>query len=199
MALPAIADVRRACAAGAGSPWRRGRRSRRSSRLVPAVNDVVVLERKASIGACRRGAIGRRASGGGSTPRCCCRTRSMRRCMAWRAGIPERWGYRTRLSQSRLLTRAIAPPLAACIRRSTTSSSCTRSGFANGPLEPRLDGASRRARRARPRCCSSAQAGTATPLVALAPGAAYGGAKRWPPRRSPSWSTALAADGVQPC
>ena len=27
-------------------------------------------------------------------PRCCCRTRLQSALTAWRAGIPERWGYR---------------------------------------------------------------------------------------------------------
>src|SRR5205814_9687585 len=37
-----------------------------------------------------------------------------------------------------------------------------------------------------------------SPLVALAPGAAYGGAKRWPSKRFAGLARALAGDGVQP-
>ncbi len=36
----------------------------------------------------------------------------------------------------------------------------------------------------------------AAPLVALAPGAAYGGAKRWPPAYFAELATSLAVDGV---
>ena len=35
------------------------------------------------------------------------------------------------------------------------------------------------------------------PLVALAPGAAYGGAKRWPPASFAELARALAEDGIQ--
>ena len=70
-------------------------------------------------------------------------------------------------------------------------------GFPNGPLEPAIAipdtigglGADRLTR---------AGWNGRTPLAALAPGAAYGGAKRWPPASFAELLDALAADGVQP-
>ena len=97
MALPAIADVGRRCPlARSTSP--RGRRSRRSSSLLPAGSTSCMLTRTRP-----------RVRGPRYPRRCCCRTRFSRRSPAWRAGIAERWGYRTDW-RAALLTRAIAAP-----------------------------------------------------------------------------------------
>jgi heptosyltransferase-2 len=96
------------------------------------------------------------------------------------AGVPERWGYR-RDGRGLLLTRAIRP------RRPIHQVDAYRHlvtavGMSNGPREPRLD--------LEPSIVDDARIvlrasgwDPATPMVGVAPGAASGGAKRWPPAR----------------
>jgi heptosyltransferase-2 len=98
--------------------------------------------------------------------------------IAWRAGIPERWGY-ARDARSALLTRAIPPPARGEIpehqayyylellrRLDILSSLPSVEGFC-------LPGMERKPSRAE----------TARPVVGLNPGAAFGTAKRWMPSR----------------
>jgi heptosyltransferase-2 len=96
---------------------------------------------------------------------------------AWRADIPERWGYRTDW-RGPLLTRAIERPgrghQAAYYQHLTTAL-----GFEPGPLEPRID-VPDHVRRSGADLLIAAGWDGHTPLMALAPGSAYGGAKRWP-------------------
>ena len=91
-------------------------------------------------------------------------------------------GLRDATARAPLLTRAgRRPARQPCIRARTTSTSTRELGIASGPLEPRADVPRRRSSTPRARCWPRA-AGTATrPLVVLAPGAAYGTAKRWLP------------------
>ena len=98
--------------------------------------------------------------------------------MASRAGIRERWGYRTQW-RGRLLTRATRVQGRASTRWSTTSGSCARSDSRTVPAAPRLD-VPADTRTAGAGALERAGWDGATPLVAIAPGAAYGGAKRWP-------------------
>lgn len=115
---------------------------------------------------------------------------------AWsvaRAGIRERWGYAGDWRRP-LLTRAARRPRAvhqaAYYQHLTTGL-----GFAAGPLEPRL-GVSETQRDAARRLLREAGWDGRTPLVALAPGAAYGGAKRWPAASFAAVGSALARDGL---
>jgi heptosyltransferase-2 len=114
--------------------------------------------------------------------------------IAWRAGIGERWGYANEL-RSMLLTRAVAPPTRVhqgeFYQRLTTAL-----GFDPGPLRPAMTMPAplRSAGAAR---LSAAGWNGAMPLVALAPGAAFGGAKRWPAARFAGTIDALADDGIQ--
>jgi heptosyltransferase-2 len=68
-------------------------------------------------------------------------------------------------------------------------------GFPNGPTVPRLE-ISADLRDAGARALCEAGWDGRSPLVALAPGAAYGGAKRWPAASFAELAQALAADGV---
>jgi heptosyltransferase-2 len=114
---------------------------------------------------------------------------------AWRAGIPERWGFGSDW-RGPLLTRAVMPPLD-FMHQAAYYQHLTRAlGFASGPPEPRLE-ASAEDRRAGSELLVAAGWDRRTPLVALAPGAAYGGAKRWPSESFTALAAALARDGVR--
>src|SRR5262245_34436564 len=108
-----------------------------------------------------------------------------------RAAIPERWGYRTQW-RAALLTRAIMPPRG--LHQAEYYQQLVHAlGAPNGSIEPRLvvgDDVREKGRR----LLSEVGWNGVTPLVALAPGAAYGGAKRWPPESFAELARALASD-----
>ncbi len=114
--------------------------------------------------------------------------------VAYRAGVPERWGYRNEL-RSMLLTRAVHAPTrvhqAEYYQRLTASL-----GFPPGPLEPRLSVPADLRAIGEDRLTDGGWDGT-TPLAAIAPGAAFGSAKRWPASRYAAAVDALARDGVR--
>jgi heptosyltransferase-2 len=115
--------------------------------------------------------------------------------IAFRAGIPERWGYRTGW-RSTLLTRAIARAPAGVHQVDYYQQLVHALGFSNGPAEPRLKVTDVTRERG-----ASALGGLGwdgiTPLLAIAPGAAYGGAKRWPLEYYAELVRSFAADGVR--
>jgi heptosyltransferase-2 len=194
MALPAIADVRRvtpgASIAIAARPI-----IAPLFGLVPTIDEVIVLPHVASL----RDPRSWRALGAGLADRqfdtALLLPNSMHAAIvAARARIPERWGYRAGW-RSGLLTRAV--------RRTSGLHQVEyyqqlvhALGFPNGPLEPGVI-VPPAAREAARRVLEQAGWDGRTPLVAFAPGAAYGGAKRWPPASFAELATALAADGVR--
>src|SRR3989442_7493595 len=114
--------------------------------------------------------------------------------LARRAGIPERWGYRTQW-RAPLLTRAIEPTKG--LHQVEYYQYLVHAlGVPNGPIEPRL-GVPQAVRDVGARLLAEVGCDRAAPLVALAPGAAYGGAKRWPPESFAELAHALASDGVE--
>ncbi len=195
MALPAIDDVRR------GAPQAHITVAARPPvaplfRLAPPVNDVVVLERKASIGRVSSWRdLGVELSGGGFDTALLLPNSMHAALLASRAGIPERWGYRTSF-RSRLLTRAIHPP-SGLHQVEYYQQLVHGLGFSNGPIEPRLPVPSDVRDAAAATLTSAGWDGRAK-LAAIAPGAAYGGAKRWSPDSFAELVDALVADGVQP-
>lgn len=114
---------------------------------------------------------------------------------AVRAGIPERWGYRTD-GRRWLLTRSVPPPPADMHQVDCYQQLVRALGFPSGPREPRLDVAPT-LRAAGGRVLADAGWDGAAPFVALAPGAAFGGAKRWPPDYFAALARGLASDGVR--
>ena len=193
MALPAIADVRRA-AAGARIAVAARPSVAPLFALVPEIDETIVLERRASIGdvGSWRG-IGAELAGRRFEAALLLPNSIHSALIAKRARIPERWGYRAPL-RAGLLTRAIArrPAVHQVDHYQQLVSAL---GFANGSREPRIR-VSESTRAAGKRVLGDAGWDGSRPLVALAPGAAYGGAKRWPPESFAELAASLAADGV---
>jgi heptosyltransferase-2 len=194
MALPAIADVRRAApdaqiavaARPAIAPL---------FRLVPDVNDTIVLSKPAAIHDVGRWrALGAELAGGEFDTALLFPNSMHAALVVSRAGIPERWGYRTGWRGS-LLTRAIQRT-SGLHQVESYQQLVHALGFPNGPVEPRVH-VLQDARDAAARLLMEDGWDGHTPLVALAPGAAYGGAKRWPPASFAELAAALAADGVR--
>src|SRR3990172_3308942 len=109
MALPAVADVHRAAPAAVITVAARAAVAP-LFRLVPHVSETIVLERPASIGRVSSWrAVGAELAGGGFDTALLLPNSLHAALIASRAGIPERWGYRTSW-RGPLLTRAITPP-----------------------------------------------------------------------------------------
>ena len=193
MALPAIADVRRAsprativvAARAAVAPL---------FRLVPGVNETIVLERPAALRDPQSWrTLGAELAGGQFDAALLLPNSLHAALIASRAGIPERWGYRTGWRGS-LLTRAMTPPSG--VHQVAYYQQLAQSlGFPHGPIEPSVT-VPDEAREAATRALTADGWDGRAPLVALAPGAAYGGAKKWPAASFAELANALAADGV---
>jgi heptosyltransferase-2 len=193
MALPAIADVRRA------SPGARIVVAARAAvaplfALVPQIDDTIVLPRPPALrDLARWRTLGAELAGHSFDTALLFPNSLHAAVLAARAGIPERWGYRAGWRRG-LLTRAIERT-AGLHQIDYYQQLVHALGFPNGPLEPRVSVAAA-AREAALRLLAESGWNGQTPLVALAPGAAYGGAKRWPPRYFAALADALAVDGV---
>jgi heptosyltransferase-2 len=204
MALPAIADLRRAvpqasiavAARPAIAPL---------FRLVPDVNETIVLDAGRPEGLRYGWPEGLRYGLGWRSLGVELADRQFEAALllpnsahaalaAWRAAIPERWGYATDW-RGRLLTRAIEPP-SGLHQVDYYQHLVHALGFPNGPVEPRIT-VPGGARDAGLRALTEAGWDGRSPFVALAPGAAYGGAKKWPPASFAELAVALAADGVR--
>jgi lipopolysaccharide heptosyltransferase II len=183
MALPAMADIHRA------SPGTRIAVAARPAvaplfALVPYVADLVDLSDTRTGGLENRG-----------FDTALLFPNSFRSALvASRAGIPERWGYRTQW-RGFLLTRAIARAPRGVHQVEYYQHLVRALGFESGPAEPRLDVPEAVRSAAAERLARAGWNGV-SPLVAIAPGAAYGGAKRWPSRYFAELARTLAAEGV---
>lgn len=112
---------------------------------------------------------------------------------AWRAGIPARWGYSAD-ARSVLLTRSVRRPER--VHQGAYYQYLVHElGVPNGPLEPRLEVSTTARDRAGQLLEASGWDGR-TQLVAMAPGAAYGGAKRWPIESFVTLTAELVNDGM---
>jgi heptosyltransferase-2 len=193
MALPAIADVRRAAPRATITVAARPPVAPLFA-LVPEVTDTIVLERRASIGDVGSWrAIGAELAHRNFDTALLLPNSIHSALVASRAGIPERWGYRSPF-RGRLLTRAISRGSA--MHQVEDYQQLVRAlGFTNGAAEPHIH-VPDDARAAGDRLLAEAGWDGKTPLVALAPGAAYGGAKRWAPESFGELAAALATDGV---
>jgi heptosyltransferase II len=181
MALPAIADVRN------GRPGASLVVAARASvaplfSLVREVDEVVVLPRRGPYPL------------GGSDIALLLPNSFHSALMTARAGVRERWGYRNDL-RSLLLTRAVRRPSASTHQIDSYQHLVHALGFVNGPAAPALD-PKVDCRATGAEVLERAGWNGQTPLVAMAPGAAYGSAKRWPPSAFADLAAGLAEDGV---
>jgi heptosyltransferase-2 len=202
MALPAIADVRRA-----QPKVHLAVAARRSVAplfdAVPIVDEVIALDSRGGIlDRSRFMADVQRLRAGRFDAALLLPNSFAAAYLAWRAGVPERWGYRGDFRRL-LLTRAAARPSPRGhqaeyyqeLVRELTGSGLRASGL--GPdAEPLVSVAPAAADRARGLLAARGWRPEA-PLVGIAPGAAYGHAKRWPPAHFAAAMRALAADGLQ--
>ena len=181
MALPAIRDVRRHFH---GQPLAVAARPSVAPifRAVPDVDRIVVLER-GSESSSLRGDVG------------ILFPNSFR--SAWilkKSGVKERWGYRTDF-RGPLLTRAVRKPRQRVSFPEYYSYLVRQLGIETGPLTAQLEvpAATREAAAA-----LLQQRGwqTGQPLVGIAPGAAFGHAKRWPAKRYAQLASMLIDGGV---
>jgi heptosyltransferase-2 len=113
---------------------------------------------------------------------------------AWlvnRAGVSERWGYATDARRP-LLSRAVRRPRRG-LHQSAYYQHLTRAlGMTNGPLDPGVVVPAEAIESARALLVQGGWDGV-RPLVVLAPGAAYGTAKRWLPSHFGRLATAAVA------
>jgi len=194
MALPAIADVRRS-APGVSITIAARPAIAPLFALVPEVDATIVLARPAVI----RDVVGWRGlgdtlAGGGFDTALLLPNSIQAAVLASRAAIPERWGYRTDW-RGKLLTRAV-DRLPGLHQVASYQHLVKALGFANGSNEPRVS-VPRDAHRPAASLLIEDGWNGQDPLVALAPGAAYGGAKRWPPDYFGELAEALANYGVR--
>src|SRR6185295_8522230 len=193
MALPAIADVRRASPSSTMAVAARPAIAPLFS-MDPGVDETIVLQPPAAVGRVK----GWRSMGaelaGKQFDTAILLPNSMHAALiASRAGIAERWGYRSGW-RGRLLTRAVRRP--SHVHQAEYYQHLVGAlGFPNGANEPAIV-VPAAAREAAGRTLEIAGWNGTTPLMALAPGAAYGGAKRWPPAYFAELASLLAADGV---
>jgi heptosyltransferase-2 len=179
MALPAIADVRR----GSGAPVTVAARPPIAPLFAMAadVNSLIVLDKGTELGSGRFDVAILLPNSFGSA------------LLTVRAGIRERWGYRADW-RGPLLTRAVRRPRSVH-QVDYYQSLTTALGFSAGSPEPRLEVTATARQRGADLLRRAGWNGAAT-LVALAPGAAYGSAKRWPPRFYADLAASLDQDGA---
>ncbi len=112
-----------------------------------------------------------------------------------RAGIPERWGFATDLRRS-LLTRAADKPPRGGHQGAYYQALVEALGIEVGPPYARVEVSD--SIRVRAGALLDRARLTGRPFVALAPGAAYGRAKQWVPERFAELARSLIAEGVIP-
>jgi heptosyltransferase-2 len=186
MALPAIADVRRARPAARIAVGARPGVAP-LFHMVDGIDEVVTLERS-------RWRVHARELGGRRFGTALLLPNSLQSAvLARQANIPQRWGYRSDC-RGPLLTRGVERPRGLhqvdSYRRLVEAL-----GFPNGERRPRVS-VSPESRAAASTLLRMRGWNGVAPLAAIAPGAAYGGAKRWAPESFAALASAWANDGV---
>jgi heptosyltransferase-2 len=197
MALPAIADLRRHYRDGRLTVAARGAVVSLFA-LVPGIDDVIALQWRG--GALRRAE--RRADAirlkEAAIDTAILFTNSF--ATAWllkEAQIPERWGYAADM-RTMLLSRAIPKPRRSVHQGEYYQHLVRALGVPSGPLEPEVDVPAAAVAEAR-RLLLNDRARHDRTLIVLAPGAAYGTAKRWLPSHFATLISQLTARGDTHC
>jgi heptosyltransferase-2 len=179
MALPAIADLRRAFPAARLTVAARASVAA-AFELAPGIDGVMTLEWNGRRGQRRAfQADVRRLRATASDTVVLLPNSFASAWMAWRAGVTRRWGYAGDF-RSWLLTRAVRKPDVSVHQGAYYQHLVAALGVANGLLQPTLTVRPADVDRARRLLHAHGWDGR-RPLVALAPGAAYGTAKQWLP------------------
>jgi heptosyltransferase II len=119
---------------------------------------------------------------------------------AWllkRAGVKERWGYRSDF-RSALLTKAVRRPRKKVHFGEYYSNLVRQLGVETGPLTPQLTVPTATINAAA-KLLEDRGWQPGQPLVGVAPGAAFGHAKRWPPNRYVQLADRLSRDAGALC
>jgi heptosyltransferase-2 len=195
MALPAIADIRRAF------PTAHLAVAARASvaavfDLVPGVNEVLTLEWKGKAGA--RAAFRadvRRVRAAACDTALLLPNSFASAWLVWRARVGQRWGY-ARDVRSWLLTTAVRSPAGSRHHAAYYQHLVHELGILNGPLDAVVEPRAADVAGARRLLMDRGWDGT-TRLVAVAPGAAYGTAKQWLPEHFVALArTLIESDGA---
>jgi heptosyltransferase-2 len=117
--------------------------------------------------------------------------------MLARAKVKERWGYRADW-RGMLLTKAVRRPKGKVHVGEYYSHLVRELGVETGPLTPQVS-VPARARESAAALLADLGWKPGQPLVAIAPGAAFGHAKRWPSKRFAELSTRLRHDNGAAC
>jgi heptosyltransferase-2 len=192
MALPAIADIRRQPGAGrlliAARPVVAG-----LMRLASGVDGVVTLRGGGGLSSFRHANDDVRAIRACGADVAILLPNSIHAAvLAYRAGVAERWGYAKSVRRM-LLSRAVLSSPAGLHQVDYYRALVSALGLANGSREPALDAPAAAIESARRLLAERGWTGSQR-LVSIAPGAAYGGAKRWPPDRFAAVVAALERD-----
>jgi heptosyltransferase-2 len=189
MALPAIDDIRRRM-----PDWAIVVAARRSVAplftLVAGVNEVVAQDGHGRIPTTRA-----ETNGGPPFDAALLLPNSFRSALAVaRAGVPERWGYRANWRRL-LLTRAVTRPAGRLHQVDYYQHLVRGLGVPTGAGRPRVDVPPALGESG---ACLLRGAGWdgRSPLVAIAPGAAFGPAKRWPAASFAELAVGLGADSI---
>ncbi|MGE0592630.1 MAG: lipopolysaccharide heptosyltransferase II [Vicinamibacterales bacterium] len=194
MALPALADIRRAFPAA-----RLVVAARRSVAglfaLVPGVDAVVPLDWRGRRGWSVFRQDRARLAAAGAGLAVLLPNSFASALLVWRAGVRERWGYRADW-RAGLLSRGVPRPTERPLHQADYYQRLTAAvGIAPGPQQPVLQVPAAAVDEARRLLAASGWDGV-RPLYVLAPGAAYGGAKRWELSSAAAVVAALVRDGA---
>ena len=197
MALPAIADVRRAFADSRLIVAARASVADLFA-LVPGVDEVVTLRWNGGFWRrTARAADVERLRDAGADVAILLPNSFAAAWLVSRADVPERWGYAGDV-RGRLLTRAVRRPQRSLHQGAYYQHLTSAFDIIPGPVPPELTVPGPAVADARALLMGRGWDGT-QPLVALAPGAAYGTAKRWIPAYVAELATRLIVERGAVC